>query len=238
MIKRLMHIQLLAAALVLAALPVRAAMDGQVTVVELFTSQGCNSCPPADALAGEIADEPGVFVLSWNVDYWDMLGWQDTLASPENSQRQRDYNRVMGRPGVYTPQMIVGGRAQVVGSDRSAVEAAIEDKGLGAGVLDFRFEGDEVVISLPEDARVEGAVITLVHYDQSKSVSIGSGENKGRSITYTHPVRKAEQVGAWDGQAQEIRISKERFCDQGNVILVQQGHTGPILHASVVGPVN
>lgn len=220
------------------ALPISAqAATEPLTIVELFTSQGCNSCPPADALAGEIAEQPGVFVLSWNVDYWDMLGWQDTLASPENTQRQRDYNREMGRAGVYTPQMIIGGRAQVVGSDRQAVEAAISDEKLGVGALEFREEGDFIVISLPADSRAQKAVVTLVHYDTSKSVAIGSGENKGRSITYTHPVRKAEQLTLWQGEATELRVEKSRFCEAGNVILVQQSEAGPILHAGLIGPV-
>ncbi|MFN3233232.1 MAG: DUF1223 domain-containing protein [Alphaproteobacteria bacterium] len=236
--KQLLYIPLLALSLAaMAALPVRAAQDGQITVVELFTSQGCNSCPPADALAGELDERPDVFVLSWNVDYWDMLGWQDTLASPENTQRQRDYNREMGRPGVYTPQMIVGGKAQVVGSDREAVESAIADSDLRAGMLAYRFEGDSVIISLPADSRAAKAVVTLVQYDTAQSVAIGSGENKGRSITYTHPVRKAERIGVWDGAAREIRVSKDQFCEAGNVILVQQGPVGAILHASLVGPV-
>jgi hypothetical protein len=243
MIKRMMHIPVFAAALVL--LPALAAntatvpdsmngMDG-LTVVELFTSQGCNSCPPADALASELADRPGVLVLSWNVDYWDYLGWKDTLARPENTARQRAYNRALGRGNrVFTPQMVIGGRDQAVGSDRLDVETAIAENTNRTKTVPVHYDPDFVTVDLPEQARVSGATISIIHYEFAKTIPIRGGENGGKAITYSHVVMESDPVATWDGDPTTLKIAREKFCDRGNAIIVQQANAGPILLAAVV----
>ena len=232
MIKRLIHIPVFAAALVL--LPALAANTAtapdpvvgtdSVTVVELFTSQGCNSCPPADALASELADRPGVLVLSWNVDYWDYLGWKDTLARPENTARQRAYNRALGRGNrVFTPQMVISGRDQAVGSSRLDVETALAEPANQIQTLPVYYHSDSISLALPEEAGVEGAVVKIVHYEIAETVPVSRGENGGKALTYTHVVKKTDPVATWDGKATELTIGRDRFCDNGNAIIVQKG---------------
>lgn len=245
MIKRLMHIHLFA--LLIGLGPVVSA-DGltapeddgiaradSVSVVELFTSQSCNSCPPADALAADLALRPGVLVLSWNVDYWDSLGWKDTIARPENTARQFAYNRALGRGNrVFTPQMVIGGRDQAVGSNRLDVETALAERSNRAAVIPLRYGEDTVTLLLPEQDGVENAIVSIIHYAFAKVVQVGAGENGGRALTYTHPVMENHEVAVWDGSAMEVVIDKEQFCDKGNAVLIQQGNAGPILMAAVV----
>lgn len=243
MMKRLMHRVVGVLALVLLPAlaanaentPNEASTADTLTVVELFTSQGCNSCPAADAVAHELATRPGLLVLSWNVDYWDYLGWKDTMARPEHSARQRAYNKALGRGNrVFTPQMVINGRDQAVGSNKLDVETALADAANQTQVIPVRYAPEQVILDLPQMDGVKDAVVSLVHYDFEKVVPIKAGENSGRALTYTNPVMAKDMIGTWDGAATEVVIDRGQLSDTGNAILVQQGKAGPVLMAAVL----
>jgi hypothetical protein len=191
-------------------------------VIELFTSQGCSSCPPADALLGRLARRPAVIALAWHVDYWDHLGWRDRFASRAATDRQRAYSRQLGS-GVFTPALVVDGAAVVVGSQSGSVEAAIE----AASPLPVA-----VTISRTEDAlTVEiGAAPGPAHalrvvYDPEQATDIGAGENDGGRLREYRIVRGVETLGEWSGAARRFTI-KPPEPGQGQAILVQSADLG------------
>ena len=217
-------------------------------VVELFTSQGCSSCPPADALMAQLSkDREDVIVLSFPVDIWDYNGWKDTLARPEFSTRQKHYSQSRGDHQVYTPQVIVDGQAHGVGSDRGQLIALMQE------TTSLR-QAQSVPLYLQEHdglLRVElgegssdlgrGAGVWLLRVAKSLTVTVGRGENKGRQITYTNVVRSTVRIGFWTGVAArfEVPLPEGRADDaDGYVVIVQKswGDTlGPILAASKGG---
>ena len=222
-------------------LPDAAAQDAQAArpavVVELFTSQGCNSCPPADALLGELAGRPDVIALSLHVDYWDYIGWKDPFGSPMNTARQRRYAEELGLRYVYTPQMIVDGRINAVGSRRDEVLDAIERAGRQRAGFDLRFVesgGGKVVIpagTAPEN----GATIWLAVFDRSHETEIKRGENAGRKLRNTNVVRSFERLGTWMGERLEIPLDLAGAAARGRdgcAVIVQQGRNGPVLAAA------
>src|SRR4249920_1909444 len=155
-------------------------------VVELFTSQGCSSCPPADKIIGELAKDPSVIALSMPIDYWDYLGWKDTLADSRFSARQKAYSHVRGDRDVYTPQVIVNGSTHVIGSDRASIDGAIMDTGKADGVMSvpvtMSLSGKQLTVSVAagkEGAPAQGEV-WLCSISKSVPISIGRGENRGR----------------------------------------------------------
>lgn len=213
-------------------------------VVELFTSQGCNSCPKADAVLSELAERGDVIALGYHVDYWDYLGWKDTLATPENTERQKLYGEAFGKREIYTPQAIINGRVHVKGGKRSAVNAALSelertDKGLSVPITVTRV-GESVVIDAAGAPEGKGdAHLVLVHFERSKSVSIERGENKGRMITYANPVTDVQTAGMWHGKATRIELPRSEINKKGGcAVLLQQvsrnGLPGPILGAAIV----
>ena len=215
--------------------------DRRAVVVELYTSQGCNSCPPADRLLGQLAKRDDLITLTFNVDYWDYLGWKDTLASPANTERQRHYAAAMRNRTVYTPQMVIGGRQHAVGSDRSAVEAAIETERLRAnGRPELRLEHRDgrVLIHLGPSGRDDtNATVWLVRYDQRRDVPIERGENAGDNLVYYNVVRDMRALGQWRGQAMEMDLSRAELAEGGRdgcAIIVQKGPVGPILAAASI----
>lgn len=212
-------------------------------VIELFTSQGCSSCPPADTLLAKLSKRPGVIALSFAVDYWDYLGWRDTLGSAANSERQRDYARTRGDGRVYTPQVVVDGVIHVNGADETAILRAIKgaDKRLADVRVPVRMEakGDVLVIDVgaapPGSDKREAAVWLAVAGEVAK-VSIKRGENRGRDISYHHPVRELMPVGMWTGEPMTIRLPLNDLKTMGGdclAALLQEGRTGPILGAAV-----
>ncbi len=219
---------------------------GQIkSVVELFTSQGCSSCPAADKLLPAFAAKDGVLALSFNVDIWDSLGWKDTLAKPQYTQRQRAYAQTRGDGQVYTPQTIVNGMTHAVGSDRAAIEAEIVTT--SAQTKDMRVplniaaDGNGVQIDAPTWSAARAAAVTatlwLVKFTASVEVAIPKGENSGHKITYHNVVRDLVAVGHWRGEASTSKLSKEALsgCTPGTcAILLQQGGTGSILGAAWV----
>ncbi len=208
----------------------------QPVVVELFTSQGCSSCPPADALLTELAKQPGVIALSMHVDYWDYIGWKDPFASPLVTKRQHGYSKAFGKRYVYTPQMVIDGRLESVGSRRDEVEGLIDRAGAEPKPLTLRFEeGDGGAVVIPAgDAPDEGATVWLAVYDESHDTDIGSGENRGRRLHYSHVVRELEEIGRWHGEEMVVPLDLAAAAARGRngcAVIVQRGRTGPVLGA-------
>lgn len=169
----------------------------QPVVVELFTSQGCSSCPAADKLLGEIRNTPGVIAMSINVDYWDYLGWRDTLAEKSHSQRQYDYATARGDMDVYTPQIVVNGSDYCVGSDRSAVMAAISKAQQMPGSpvsLSLANEQDEIILTVSGENGAPGCTIWLMPIAPDITVKIERGENSGSDIVYHNVVRHSKTI--------------------------------------------
>ena len=218
--------------------------SAKVAVVELFTSQGCSSCPPADRILGEIAAEPNVLALSLNVDYWDYLGWKDTLGSPEHSRRQRDYAIRRGDGRVYTPQMVVAGNNHVVGSYKGRVTSEIRSvlaKPDSAFVpVSVTTQNQEVTIDIGEagrDVSAKDATIWLMLVSRKVSQKIKRGENRGREIVYHNVVRKMLPVGMWHGKPMTLSLPKSSLMADGVedcVAVLQVDGTGPIIGASML----
>ena len=223
----------LCAALCIALAQPLAAGESQV-VVELFTSQGCSSCPPADALLRELADRPDVIALALHVDYWDYIGWKDTLARPEHTQRQRAYAAAGGRRMIYTPQMIVQGREDLVGVKTMELAELIQKyRAAEAPVaLDVSRRGGEVVVSLTPKGKLKGPYdVQLVRYLPYRTVQITRGENAGQDITYAHVVTDWSRIGGWDGRA-AAELHAPLPGNGSAVVLVQQVGTGPVAVAA------
>jgi hypothetical protein len=174
-------------------------------VLELFTSQGCSSCPPADKLLGQLADDPSVIALSLPVDYWDYLGWKDTLALKGHSMRQRAYSQVRGDRSVYTPQVVVNGVVHALGSDKGEIEKAIAESRAQGSVLtvpvSMQVADGKVTVTLPESNAVQGkAQVWLLPVANRIPVEIDRGENSGHKITYHDVVRRWVKLGEWTGK--------------------------------------
>ncbi len=230
-----------AGGLAIAALGTRA-LAGQPydVVVELFSSQGCNSCPKADRMLSELASMPGVLALTYHVDYWDYLGWKDTLGSPEFSQRQYDYAKARGDMDVYTPQMIVNGEKQMVGSQRSEVFAVLEQSHRKTWDVPLTLSdgGKELVIEAPAGAPQGDATLWIMPVLDRTTVKVEKGEIAGQEITYTNVVRKLLPAGMWKGQASRLTLPKDSVMPPdctGCVALLQQGKVGRMLGAAVWG---
>jgi hypothetical protein len=174
-------------------------------VVELFTSQGCSSCPPADKLLGELSHDRSIVALSLSINYWDYLGWKDTLALPGHAARQRAYAAARGDRQVYTPQAIINGTVHVLGSDRSAIERAIEQTHKNAEVLSLPVSltvaDGRITVSAPAMPSAKKADVWLCPLSKEVKVPIGRGENSGHTITYHNVVRRWVKLGEWTGDA-------------------------------------
>ena len=206
-------------------------------VVELFTSQGCSSCPPADRYVAELAKDPGLVVLSWPVDYWDYIGWKDTFAQPAFTARQKGYSAAQQTREVYTPQVIIDGVAHAVGSDRDHVEEELANnsKTLSA-VLTINENNGKVGIDIAPRAGAGGsATLWLLRVLHKADVAIGRGENRGHSVSYTNVVREAVRVGEWSGGPAHFDAARPKLGDgEGLVALLQIGNAarpGAILAA-------
>lgn len=234
----------LAFAVALVALPA-AAQNPPKAIVELFTSQGCASCPPADSLVSELARDPKLIVLTMPVDYWDYIGWKDTLALHGHSLRQKAYADRRADHKVYTPQAVVNGTHAVKGSDRAALQRAILNEPANGMTLSVpvtvRRNGEVVEIEIPDSpVPAEGAEVWACPVASSKSVTIDRGENGGRNVTYSNVVRGWLPLGKWDGKKQKhtLKLSDLHGEEVDQVaILVQAGSStapGPILGATMM----
>ncbi len=195
-----------AAALICASTTAPASAGEPRAVIELFTSQGCSSCPAADKLLGELAHDPTLLTMSLAVDYWDYLGWKDTLALHGHSTRQRAYADTRGDREVYTPQVVINGMVHVLGSDKAAIEMAIAQTRRAAAPLTLpvtmTVADGKVTVNVPaaKDEHHSGEV-WLCPITGKVSVAIGRGENLGRTLTYTNVVRRWVKLGDWNGTA-------------------------------------
>lgn len=214
--------------------------DAAPVVVELYTSEGCNSCPPADKFLGELVERPGVLALAFHVDYWDYLGWTDRFASPDYTQRQRAYARALGSPMVYTPQAIVDGSAHIVGSDRGGLDGLIEQAEAEVPVttidLAWTAEGN-LEVTIPAAAYDGDATVWFVRYDDEGVSEVTAGENAGKTLRHVNIVRELKAIGMWNGAAFSAVLPAEAVrpadgaMDFGCAIIVQPEGLGPILAA-------
>lgn len=222
-----------------------ASADGQIRgVVELFTSQGCSSCPPADALIEELARADGLAVLSLPVDYWDRLGWKDTYGSPAHTARQRAYAVTRGDGEVYTPQVVVNGSRHMNGADRAEIEDNLDQlrSSLRVGVALTRESGvlRVAVGAAPSGAAAaaKSATLVLMPFLGRREVAVGRGENAKRRIAYTNIVRRIDVLGKWTGDARtfEVPVAATNGAE-GVVALLQSGTSeapGPVLGAALI----
>ncbi len=216
----------------------RAADVGSPVVVELFTSQGCSSCPPADAFLGELAQREDVIALAFHIDYWDYIGWKDPFASPDFTNRQRGYAGALGLRTIYTPQMVIDGRVDAVGSDRGRVEHLIQ-RAAALPKLPIALEAsghDAFRITLPE-ARLESpATVWLAIYDREEHTSVRRGENAGRTLADFNIVREFRKLASWDGAATTLDLNLAGAVGKGEgcAILVQGAGQSPILAALAI----
>lgn len=224
---------------ILIALSTMAQARTAPVIVELFTSQGCSSCPPADAYVKDLAARKDVLPLSFNVDYWDYLGWKDTLGKAAYSQRQRDYAMRLGLRGVYTPQIVVDGQLEGVGNQRSAIDKLIENCMASAETLTIKIARTRTrtTLTVPAAAAIPAtpATLWLLRYAPTTTIKIQRGENRGRNITYTNTVREITPLGHWQGQPLIVHVaSSDMNGHKGDayVVLLQEDNTGPILSAA------
>lgn len=224
---------------------VRPASSDPRAVIELFTSQGCSSCPPADKVLGDLAHDPNIIALSLPIDYWDYLGWKDTLADSRFTARQRAYSRARGDREVYTPQAVVNGSVHVIGSDREAIEGAIEETAQGGTVMSLpvrlAVDGQELAVSVAgandQMLRRHGEV-WICAITRVAPVSVGRGENSGRDLTYYNVVRSLLKLGDWNGAPVSWNVPLEKIARDGvdgTVVYVQDGsrdRPGPMLGAA------
>ncbi|TPK39158.1 DUF1223 domain-containing protein [Mesorhizobium sp. B2-5-4] len=218
--------------------------DRPLGVVELFTSQGCSSCPPADAFFAELATRQDLVALAYHVDYWDYLGWKDTLSHKENTERQYDYMRYFSSRSVYTPQAVLNGRMHVNGANRGEVDGALArmaraGEGMRVPVKVSR-TGDRVIIDTGDaGAGPNDAHVVIVYFDAPQTVKIGQGENSGRKMTYWNAVTGIQTAGMWHGKAQRYELPLSEITKKGGCAVLLQsvgkdGLPGPILGAAFI----
>jgi len=212
-----------------------ASAEPMPVVVELFTSQGCSSCPPADRLLGELAGRPDVIALAYHIDYWDRLGWKDPFSLPTATARQQAYARAMALRTVYTPQMVVDGVTDVVGSDRPAVLAALEGKRDGLPIHLSRANGRLVIELGARTGGVPGE-ITVVAYGGEAETKVGRGENAGRTLKEYSIVRTVTSLGRWDGAAKAVSLDLASMPESATMaaVLVQDAGQGRMVGAATI----
>ncbi len=241
--KRSLITAVVLAAALLAAMDSSQGAPKRQIAVELYTSQGCSSCPPADALLARLAARKDVLALSLPITYWDMLGWKDTLASEGNTRRQKAYASTMGRGGIYTPQMIVDGVSDEVGSREAQVEAAI-----AARMADMRDvpvtlgttpEALHIVVGSGAARDSAEATVWLFHLLSHAAVHIAAGENEGRVVTYRNVVRDVRAIGIWKGQTLTLDLPRSDQVSAPHdavAVLVQEGGYGRVIGTAYLGP--
>jgi hypothetical protein len=218
----------------------RAAGGASPVVVELFTSQGCSSCPPADEYLGEMTMRSDLIPLAFHVDYWNYIGWSDPFASKQMTHRQKAYSRALGQRYIYTPEMVVNGTAQEVGSNRHGVEGLID------AARQAPPSGPSISLTREDDGRIrlrigagaqDMATIWMVKFDREHTTSVPVGENEGRTLTDYNVVRTLHQLGSWTGEAVDMVYDANELDEPGNggcAILVQRDGTGPIIAAAML----
>jgi hypothetical protein len=229
----------LAVSLAVVAGSAMAGPEAPRAVVELFTSQGCSSCPPADRIMADIARDPELIGLSLPVDYWDYLGWKDTMAKPMFSDRQRAYASARGDRQVYTPQVVVNGVVPCLGSNRAEIDRAVASSPAGASrpelpvAVKVSETSTAVMVELGAAAAdgPKAAELWVVPVTRSREVAIGRGENKGRTLTYANVARGLAKVGDWTGAPAQVevplRTARPGDADSYVVLLQATSASGP-----------
>lgn len=212
-------------------------------VVELFTSQGCASCPPADAALEKLISQGDVVALAYHIDYWNYMGWNDTMGSKDNTDRQYAYARALGRSNVYTPQAIINGRDHMNGADLQAINVKLDDlnrQGKGLTVpVSAAMKGDQLEIKI---AAGQGkADVVVAYFDREQDIDVTKGENSGHQIAYMHSVSDVETVGLWEGKAMSLTLPAnvmDKAGRKGLAILLQSstptGDPAAIIGATVM----
>jgi hypothetical protein len=203
-------------------------------VVELFTSQGCSSCPPADALLGELARKPGIVALAYHVDYWDDLGWKDPFSIPEATQRQRGYVKRLSRAGAFTPQAVVSGDTSLIGSNRTEMNKAIAvDRDTLA--IDLSKVGANLSIRFPEPWK-EAMDVYVVSYLDHATTQVGRGENAKKSLHEFNVVRSFKRLAHWNGKPQTLNVPLATFPRDATAVavLLQRQGQGAIAGAATI----
>lgn len=219
-------------------------------VVELFTSQGCSSCPPADRILAKLAREPDIVALAYHVDYWDYIGWSDPLGSRANTDRQRAYSKALGSGTIYTPQVVVNGQRDVIGSREVDIRRALDEtatKGDDSSVsVALSVRGDRLHIAtdgVPVTTGGRTPVLMLITYDEAVETVVDKGENKGMTLRDVHAVRDWRILGMWDGKALAVDIplasiqgpdGRPGGCAAVLQSVTAAGGPGPILAAAAI----
>lgn len=214
--------------------PFAAAAQENPVVLELFTSQGCVTCPPADALLAELAQDKDVLALALHVTYWDYVGWRDSFGQEAFSQRQRAYARSMRQRALFTPAMIIQGQEMLIGHDQPSIAQLIEAHRSEPPAVDLaasRSDGRLHLKLAPRKGAVGPADIELVQFEPEAEVAIEAGENAGQTITYTNIVTDWQTVGRWDG-ATGVDLDFEGVGDGPMAVILQGAGLGPILAAA------
>jgi hypothetical protein len=215
----------------------------QRAVIELFTSQGCSSCPAADLLLGELSRDPTLVPLSLSVEYWDYLGWKDTLALPGHTQRQRGYAKSRGDRQVYTPQAVVNGVVHAIGSDRAAIDRAITqsrgDASTMAVTVTLSDADGRITVGLPDSTEGAYGEVWLCGVKRATAVEVSRGENRGRTLTYHNVVRGWHKLGDWGGKSASFTVSRSDLkggVDEAAVIVQERpnGVPGRVLGAASI----
>ncbi len=215
--------------------------NGHPVVVELFTSQGCYSCPPADKYVGELKKQANVIALADHVDYWDYIGWKDPFASPTNTKRQRMYSKAMGLWSIYTPQMVLDGRMEGVGSRTGEIASKISR----IGAMDeterisipiaLSASPDTLSVTIEDGTASKECDIWLVTFDDEETTAIPRGENAGKTLTEYNIVRGIWHLGDWNGRKVTADVSVKDLGDgaENAVVLLQEKGQGPIHGAAL-----
>jgi hypothetical protein len=214
-------------------------------VLELFTSQGCASCPPADEVLQTYADRDDIIAITLPVDIWDYLGWKDTLASQKNSERQKAYAKTRGDGAIFTPQVVVNGLVGVNGSKPGEIDKAIKttQRELQSMRVPIRFWHERNTIYVetgdaPPGTDLKQATIWIAVVQKTAKVPVKRGENKGKILTYTNIVRELSPVGMWNGKAMGLRLERTAIMrpeTEASIVLIQKGRGGPIIGAAWTG---
>ncbi len=214
-------------------------------VIEVFTSQGCSSCPAADKFVTSIARNKDVLALAWHVDYWDYLGWKDTFAKSDHTNRQRRYARTLEENQIYTPQAIINGRSHAVGSRRGKIQSILKgyngsDQGLIVPI-NASLNGDALDIQIPHNANTKKATLWMVYFANEQIVAVERGENRGKKLTYSNIVRDIELVGMMEPDGLKMMLPLKEISRKGYdscALILQQtskhGTPGPIVGAVVI----
>ncbi|MFN3932314.1 MAG: DUF1223 domain-containing protein [Brevundimonas sp.] len=208
-------------------------------IVELFTAQGCTGCPEANARVEALADQPGVIALTYAVDYWDYLGWEDTFARPEFAQRQRAYRRPLKLRAVGTPQVVIDGRRQVAGAAEEALKVAVEEESLRRifpPEIEFREAGDHVGVGSGRAPAGGAEVVAVIYRPGPQTVEIGGGDNRGQTVRQVNVVSAVRSLGAWDGRPALYALPTGLDPHEAVAVLVQARADRSILNGAVLPP--